>query len=91
MLYWVGLIVGIALAVWIGWLVMQKQFKFRWYEVVLAALGFISAFAAVQHYFASVREYEHTSAWLGALVFGLLALIMLGVSLQLVRSHNRTR
>ncbi|AGG06965.1 MULTISPECIES: hypothetical protein [Dehalococcoides] len=91
MLYWTGLIVGVGLAILGGWIVMTKQLKFRWYELLIGAVGLISVFAAVQHYFSSIREWEATSAWLGAVVFGLLGLIMLGVVFQLVRRHNRAR
>jgi len=46
-------------------------------------LGVLALFATGQHYFSSLRENEPQSAWMGALIFGLIALILLGVAWQL--------
>lgn len=90
MLYWVGLIVGIGLTILLGWMFILKKAKTRWYELLLGALGLLSAFVGIQHFYGSMLEYEITSAWLGILVFGILSLVMLSLSAQLIWRHNRS-
>ncbi|AII58445.1 dehalogenase [Dehalococcoides mccartyi CG1] len=82
-MFWIGLAVGIALTVVVWWL-KTKNISLKWYEWILGVLGMLSLFATVQHYFGSLREYEVTSAWMGALIFGIMAIILLTVTWQLV-------
>lgn len=88
MLFWVGMIVGAGLALLVTWL-RNKDITPKWYEWVLGVAGILSAFAAVQHYFGSVRESELASAWMGALLFGVLAVIFLLVTWRLVLNHHK--
>lgn len=89
-MFWIGLLAGAAIAMAVNWLV-RKGILTKWYEWLLAGLGILALFATGQHYFSSLRENEPQSAWMGALIFGIIALILLGVAWQLsVRRANKT-
>jgi len=81
-MFWIGLLAGAAIAFVANRLVQKGVFT-KWYEWVLGGLGVLALFATGQHYFSSLRENEPQSAWMGALIFGIIALILLGVAWQL--------
>ena len=81
-------ILGAAVAVFVMWLISKKIYL-KWYEWLIGATGFMLIVAAVQHAVsASAADYA-TSAWMGLLIFGIPALILLAVAWRLaVRRNN---
>ena len=84
----VGILIGgaaIALVMWLN----GKGITIKWYEYLMGALAIGLAMAAVAHYVGSLAEFEPTAGWIGVLIFGLTALILGGVTWQLVWRRNR--
>lgn len=88
-MFWIGLLVGIALTLLVAW-IKSKDIILKWYAWVIGMAGILSLFGAVQHYFGSMRENEPTSAWMGSLLFFILAVILLLVTWRLVDNHQKT-
>jgi hypothetical protein len=88
-MYFLGLVAGAGLAIFIVWLTRRK-IVLKWYEWLIGTLATISLFATVQHYFASVRENEPKAAWMGALMFGLIFLVLAGLDWQLVSRRQKS-
>ncbi|OBW62573.1 MAG: dehalogenase [Dehalococcoides mccartyi] len=88
MLFWIGVLSGVGLALLVNWL--KKKTAVRWYEWLIGALGLLSGIGAIQHYFGSLGENEPTSAWMGFLLFSIIALILLAIAWALFRRHKRT-
>jgi heme/copper-type cytochrome/quinol oxidase subunit 4 len=89
MWFWIGIIVGAALTALVVWL-RNRNIKLAWYEYLLGVLAIAFGAAAVQHYFGSMAEYEYKSAWMGALVFGVICIVLAAVDWQLVIRHKKT-
>ena len=89
MWFWIGLIVGGALIALVLWL-RNRNIKLAWYEYLLGVLAIAFAAAAVQHYFGSMKEYEYKAAWMGALIFGAIFLVLAAVDWQLIIRHKKT-
>lgn len=87
-MWFVFLIIGAAVATLVMWL-RAKGVSLKWYEYLMGALGLLLAFGAVQHAVSALAWDYTTSAWLGALTFGLSALILLAVAGQLAWRRHR--
>lgn len=87
-MFFPGLIVGLVLTVLVVWLIRLK-ITMKWYEWLIGALAAISLFATVQQYFGSIRENEPQAAWMGALIFGLIFLILVAFDWQLIRRRQK--
>lgn len=88
-MFWMGLIVGAGAGVFAMWLA-QKKLGIRWYEWLMGGLATLLLILAVQHYSGSLTEYEPTAAWMGALIYGGLAIILGAVAWQLIWRRHRT-
>lgn len=88
-MFFVGLIVAVALTLFTVWLIRQGLVT-KWYEWAIGFLAVLSLFASAQHYFGSIRENEPTAAWEGALIFGIIFIILAAVDWQLITRHNKT-
>ncbi|AMU87292.1 hypothetical protein [Dehalococcoides mccartyi] len=88
MFYWIGVLSGVGLALLVNWL--KKKTTVRWYEWLIGALGLLSGIGAIQHYFGSLVENEPESAWMGFLVFFILAVVLLATSWALLRRHPQS-
>ena len=75
----IGLVVGAAilwLVLWLHW----KDVVIRWYEWLLAGLGFVLLVWAINDFFGSMATYNETAGRLFLLILGLPAVILLGLS-----------
>lgn len=88
MWFWTGMIIGIALLALILWLKNSKGITVRWYEWILVLLAIGAGSATIQHYFSSISAGENIAANAGALIFGLVAIILFAVTWQLVIRHK---
>jgi biotin transporter BioY len=61
----------------------------KWYEWLIGIAGQGLLVFAVQHYFGSQAELYSTAAFLGLLIFGVPALILMAVAWQLVARRQR--
>ncbi|MDV2988976.1 MAG: dehalogenase [Dehalogenimonas sp.] len=83
-------IFGAALVWFIVWL-RNKQLSLKWYEWLVGGLGILLLIGSVQHYLGSLREDYATPGAIGALIFGLPALILLALAWQLVVRRTKTQ
>ena len=82
-----GLLVGGLL--WLVLWIRSANIAVKWYEWLIGAIGLLIGIVAVENFFAAFVEFENQAAWLYILVFGLPALILLAVSVQLVFRRHR--
>jgi hypothetical protein len=87
-MFFLGMIVGAAILGFVLWS-RNKGWKFNWYEWLIGSIGLIFLFIAVQHYFASRREFVDLSANLGLIYFGIPAIILFAVVWQLVARRQK--
>ena len=88
-MYFVILILGLLIGIGAVWAV-NKGLKTAWYDWLLAAIAVIFAMATVQHYLGEIRTFEPTAAWMGSLIFGIIALIFAAIAGTLVWRRNKT-
>lgn len=81
-----------AWAVGFVWLLIwsNKRRPFRWYSWVLAVTGGLTAIFALQWAVSSVMEGEPQAANMGLLLFGVPALVLLGITSRLVLRDGRS-
>ncbi|AHB14176.1 hypothetical protein [Dehalococcoides mccartyi] len=82
MLYWIGLILGIALAVLVYQL--NRSNKLKWYDWVFGLAIIVLLAAGVQHYNGSVSGFESNAAWKGLALFGGLAIVLGLIEWQII-------
>lgn len=88
-MFFIGLLLGLVIGAAAVYLI-KSGVRIKWYEWLLGAIAMLFLFATVQHYVGSLNEYETQSAWMGALIFGVLGVILAGVTFQLVWRHNKS-
>lgn len=76
-------ILGAVVATFVIWL-LNRKFSIKWYEWLMGSVSLLLIIGAVQHAFGALAWDYTTAAWLGALIFGVPALILLTVVWQLV-------
>ncbi|HPV06403.1 MAG: hypothetical protein WBH90_08785 [Aggregatilineales bacterium] len=87
-MFWV-LLIGIALGAGFMYLAARSNITLAWYDYVLAVLGVVFAYLAIQNFVASFQELEPTAAWVMLAMFGVPALILLGVeTFRIVRGRQ---
>lgn len=74
---------GAALVWFLVWL-QKTQRSLKWYEWLIGILGIMLLIGSVQHYLGSVREDYLTPGVIGAMIFGIPALILFAVDWQLI-------
>jgi hypothetical protein len=82
-----GLLVGGL--VWLVLWIRSANISVKWYEWLIGAIGLLIGIGAVENFFNAFAEFESAAAWKYLLVFGLPALILLGISVQLVRRRQQ--
>jgi hypothetical protein len=88
MMFWIGLLIGAAILAIVYW-IRNRNLSLKWYEWLMGAIAVLLIFVAVQHYFGALEEYVSKSAWMGILIFGLPALILLSLTWQLIARRNK--
>ncbi|AGG08510.1 dehalogenase [Dehalococcoides mccartyi] len=87
MLYWIGLVIGIAIAV--GAYRLNRNTKLKWYDWLFGLAIIVSLAAGVQHYNGSVSGFENSAAWKGLALFGGLAAVLALVDWQLIARRKK--
>jgi len=82
MLFILGLIVGAALLGLVLWL-QHKGIAIRWYEWLLAALGFVMLIWTVNDFFGSMAEHNEAAGRIFLWLLGTPAIILIGLSVFL--------
>lgn len=77
-----GLVVGAAL-MWLAQWLQRREIAVRWYEWLLAALGFILLVWGVNDFFGSLAERNETAARVFLWLLGLPAVMLLGLAVFL--------
>jgi len=77
-----GLVVGAALLGLAQWL-QRKGIAVRWYEWLLAALGFVMLVWTVNDYFGSIAEHNEAAARVFLWLLGIPAVVLLGLAVFL--------
>ena len=78
----IGLIVGASLMALAFWL-QRKEITVRWYEWLLAGLGFMMLVWTVNDFFGSMAEHNESAARVFLWLLGSPAIILLGVAVFL--------
>ena len=94
MLFILGLVIGAVLLGLVFWL-QRKEIIVRWYEWLLAALGFVMLIWTVNDFFGSMAEYNEAAARIFLWMLGTPALILLGLAVflpwwRIRRNRNAT-
>lgn len=79
----IGAVIAVALYALISWL-RRRDVSVTWYEWLIGGAGLVLLLVATQHFFGAMSELFSYAAWMGLLVIGLPALILLAVAWQLV-------
>jgi hypothetical protein len=84
----VAIIIGVGLTVLFMWM-RNRNISVRWYDWLIGALGLLLLFAAIQHYAGSLAEAYTKAGWMGLLILGIPALILLVLAWQLIARRAR--
>lgn len=79
----IGIIVTAGLFSLILWL-RKRNIKLTWYEWLIGGTGLLLLLIAIQHVFGALSEFFSYAAWMGFLMVGLPALVLLAVAWQLI-------
>ena len=88
MWFLMGILIGITvlgLTLWIR----GKNVKLTWYEWLLGIVGSLLLLFTIQNFAGLLTEVQSQAAWLMVVMIGLPAIILLGVTFQLVRRRNQ--
>lgn len=90
MSWFLGMLLGAGIALLVVWL-RNKGISVKWYEWLMGAVALLLALFAVQHYLGSVLvESEPTAGWMGMLILGGIAVILLAIAWQLIVRRQRS-
>ncbi|XUX00671.1 MAG: dehalogenase [Dehalogenimonas sp.] len=84
----VGAILAVSLILLINWL-RSRNISLKWYEWATGILGTVLLLTAIQHFFGAMSELFSYAAWIGLLILGLPALILLTLTWQLVNKRTK--
>jgi hypothetical protein len=71
--------------------IKMRNIRVTWYEVLLGIFGTVLLLLSIQHFFGARAELFSYAAWMGSLIFGIPALVLLAFTWQLVlRRMKRT-
>ena len=73
----------------VGLIYMQKRYVVKWYSNILAGIGIFLIVFTLLWSVSSVLEGEPQAANMGLLVFGVPALLLLGVSRRLISKDSK--
>ena len=67
----------------------KRNIMATWYELLIGIVGLVLLLLAVQHFFGAMTELFPFAAWMGLLIIGLPAVILLTVAWQLVARRQK--
>lgn len=74
-----GMVIGAALLGLVLW-IQRKGITLKWYEWLLAGLGFVMLVWTVYDFFGSMAEHNETAGRVLLLILGIPAVVLLGLS-----------
>ena len=83
------LLIGIALGAGFMYLISRPNVHLAWYDYILAGLGLLFAYLAIQNFLASFQEFEPTAAWVLLATFGVPALILFGIEIFRITRNSK--
>ena len=87
--FFVALALGIGLTLLVMW-IRNKKVVVKWYDYLMGIIGLLLLLLAIQHLAGTlVIEKYTTAAWLGAIIFGLPAIILLLVPYFMATRRSR--
>lgn len=84
----IGAVIAVALYFTISWL-RKRNVTVAWYEWLIGGAGLALLLLAIQHYFGASAELFPYAAWMGLLITGGPAVILLIVAWQLVARRQK--
>ncbi len=78
----IALVLGAGLLALVFWL-RSRKIMVAWYEWLIGILGMLLVLFTIQNFSASFAEHEEHAAWTFLWIFGVPALILLGVAIVL--------
>ncbi|AII58467.1 dehalogenase [Dehalococcoides mccartyi CG1] len=89
-LYWgLGMALSGAFMVWFGNYMKSRNLLTKWHDWVLGLTGMLLLAFTIQNVYGSFAENETLAAYLMLLFFGLPAIILLGLTWQLINRRNK--
>jgi len=89
--FFVALALGVGLTLLVMW-IRNNKIVVRWYDYLMGIAGLLLLLLAIQHLAGSLVIEKYTTAgWLGALIFGLPAIILMLVPYFLVTRRSKSR
>ena len=85
----IGILIGIALLSLMQWM-RNNKVSLTWYEWLLGIVGFLLLLFTIQNFFGLREEVLTQPAWFTLLLLGVPALVLLGVTWQLVTRKQRS-
>ena len=83
-----ALVLGAGVLALVLWL-RSRDIKVTWYEWLIGIVGLLLLLIAVQHYVGSLAEMYPAAGWMGALIVGVPALVLLAVAWLLAWRRQR--
>lgn len=84
----IGALIAVGLYALVSWL-RKRNIKVAWYEWLMGIIGLVLLVMAIQHFFGAMAELFPFAAWMGLLIIGAPALILLLVAWQLVAKRAK--
>ncbi len=78
----VGIVLALALLGLVLWL-RRREIRVAWYEWLMGSLGLLLLIFAVELIITFTAEFERVAAWNAFFIFGLPALVLLGLAVFL--------
>lgn len=88
MWFFFGIAIGGAVLALLLWL-RNHNIMVKWYEWLIGALGLLMVLMAINLFAGSQAEHYPGASWLGLLMFGVPALILLAIDWQLIARRQR--
>ncbi|BAQ34944.1 hypothetical protein [Dehalococcoides sp. UCH007] len=84
----IGAILAIGLYSFIGWL-RKRNTGATWYEWLMGITGIVLLLMAIQHFFGAMSELFPFAAWMGLVIIGVPAIVLLAITWQLISRRSK--
>jgi hypothetical protein len=74
-----GLILGAGIMNLVSWAIHENR-QVSWYAWLIGSVALLLITMSLQHFYASRKEMEYKAAWMGLLLLGIPALILIGIT-----------
>ncbi len=83
-----GLIIGAVITALVLWL-RGRDIVVKWYDWLIGVIGLVLLVFGIWHYFGSLAENFAFAGMMGLLIFGVIGLVLMAVSWQLIARRQR--